>query len=63
MPLYFIAFIAPTDVQNLRAIETAPLTVVLSWKPPLETNGLLTAYNIQYFADNLVFKYKFLTIK
>ncbi|KAJ8314615.1 hypothetical protein KUTeg_006765 [Tegillarca granosa] len=39
---------APSAVQNLHAAETNKLTVNLSWSPPLEKNGELTAYLVSY---------------
>ncbi|KAL3881999.1 hypothetical protein ACJMK2_028380 [Sinanodonta woodiana] len=39
---------APSAVENLVAVETAPNTVQLNWNPPQFHNGVLTAYLISY---------------
>ncbi|KAK3588480.1 hypothetical protein CHS0354_012890 [Potamilus streckersoni] len=39
---------APSAVENLVAVETAPNTVQLNWNPPQFLNGIVTAYMISY---------------
>ncbi|XP_076078559.1 tyrosine-protein phosphatase 10D-like isoform X4 [Mytilus galloprovincialis] len=39
---------APSVVQNLHAKETQPREVVLTWNAPRVTNGIITAYIVEY---------------
>ncbi|XP_052088192.1 tyrosine-protein phosphatase 10D-like isoform X3 [Mytilus californianus] len=39
---------APSVVQNLHAKETKPREVVLTWNAPRVTNGIITAYVVEY---------------
>ncbi|XP_060067797.1 tyrosine-protein phosphatase 10D-like [Ylistrum balloti] len=39
---------APSQVQDLKAVELSPLTVNLTWRPPLVPNGIITAYLVTY---------------
>ncbi|XP_021369342.1 tyrosine-protein phosphatase 10D-like isoform X2 [Mizuhopecten yessoensis] len=39
---------APSYVRDLKAVESSPLTVNLTWRPPLVPNGIITAYLVAY---------------
>ena len=41
-------FLAPSEVQNLQVVETSQRKVNLTWNVPKSTNGVLTAYVIEY---------------
>lgn len=43
-----LIFSAPSVVQNLHAKETQPREVVLTWNAPRVTNGIITAYIVEY---------------
>ncbi|XP_033740555.1 tyrosine-protein phosphatase 10D-like isoform X2 [Pecten maximus] len=39
---------APSEVRDLKAVESSPLTVNLTWRPPLVPNGIISAYLVTY---------------
>ncbi|XP_069134662.1 tyrosine-protein phosphatase 10D-like isoform X1 [Argopecten irradians] len=42
---------APSAVRDLKAVELSPLTVNLTWRPPLVPNGIITAYLVTYISQ------------
>ena len=41
-------FVAPGPVSDLNAIPISPESLQLSWRPPQNPNGVITAYEITY---------------
>ncbi|CAI5445350.1 unnamed protein product [Caenorhabditis angaria] len=39
---------APGEVDDLRAKPTGPTTVVVTWRPPKDPNGVITGYTLTY---------------
>ena len=58
----FISHLAPSAVQNLHAVETEPRRVTLTWNSPQITNGIITAYVVEYQGrkSDLVSQFMFL---
>ena len=48
--LFVILYTAPGPPDNFTGISTNSYSIILSWKAPIEPNGIVTNYSIQYFA-------------
>ena len=48
--LFVILYAVPGPPDNYTGISTSSSSITLSWKAPIESNGIITNYSIQYFA-------------